>query len=765
MTSLSAPAPRLATSSGVRPVAGRLGLRVKAFLALGLYGATHWARIVRPSAQGDLLLMLVIALAAGLLSRALLSRPAGAPRVAGLVALGFVTFGLLLLATGVPLWILRPDHWDELVGHLGDALTALPALRMPYRGFDDWVRAVLELGGGLLLAAAAVLLLAPRARTFGAAVCLGTLYATAIIEHTPTHPYLDGAVFALLLGFVLWGDRLDERERPLAIGFGLLVVLAAVILAPRLDSGRPWIDYEKIAESLQGGKSDTFVWNHHYGPITWSRDGLELARSQTKGDLYLKTANLEDFDGREWIQDRSGFANDDDSQDLAGRHPEWQQTIHVSIKGLKSRQFLGAGSTLRIFNASRQPVEVTPDVFNSATKPLKRGDGYDATVYYPRPSTAQMNEAGAGYSYAVVRGDLGLEIPARGPGATPLRVAFAPWQSGRGTFARRATGFEPVDADAALRSSPYARTYALAQLLASGAQSPYDYVRKVIARVQRDARYSETPPAPKRGVEPLEAFLFDDHAGYCQYFAGATALLLRMGGVPARVVAGFAPGSRDGKDHVVRDLDAHSWVEVYFPDIGWVTFDPTPGDSPARSQITDRIERSSSITSAIPNLGAVGERTAGPTPEAPASTAAAAESDSTPWVVAGAVVLAVLLAWAAVWIARRRQLARSEDPEVEELRLALIRTGRPAADSLTLHRLEYLLGSNPGALGYLEALRLARYGRGAAPPTPHQRRALRQALGAGLGLRVRLLALWALPPRPREVLDALRPRRRRPYTG
>ena len=61
------------------------------------------------------------------------------------------------------------------------------------------------------------------------------------------------------------------------------------------------------------------------------------------------------------------------------------------------------------------------------------------------------------------------------------------------------------------------------------------------------------------------------------------ALMLRMSGIPARVATGFSPGSlnRDTGEYRVRDLDAHSWVEVYFNDIGWVTFDPTPPAAPA----------------------------------------------------------------------------------------------------------------------------------------------------------------------------------------
>src|SRR5207248_3228868 len=82
----------------------------------------------------------------------------------------------------------------------------------------------------------------------------------------------------------------------------------------------------------------------------------------------------------------------------------------------------------------------------------------------------------------------------------------------------------------------------------------------------------------------LESFLFSARRGYCQQFAGAMALLLRMGGVPARVATGFATGNYDSSKHqyVVSDLDAHAWVEAYFPGYGWVRFDPTPAAAPAR---------------------------------------------------------------------------------------------------------------------------------------------------------------------------------------
>ena len=77
---------------------------------------------------------------------------------------------------------------------------------------------------------------------------------------------------------------------------------------------------------------------------------------------------------------------------------------------------------------------------------------------------------------------------------------------------------------------------------------------------------------------PLVGFVTRTHAGYCQYFAGAMALMLRYLGIPARVAVGFAGGTYDPKQHVwnVTDREAHAWVEVWFKGYGWLPFDPTP---------------------------------------------------------------------------------------------------------------------------------------------------------------------------------------------
>ncbi len=78
--------------------------------------------------------------------------------------------------------------------------------------------------------------------------------------------------------------------------------------------------------------------------------------------------------------------------------------------------------------------------------------------------------------------------------------------------------------------------------------------------------------------DPLAMFLFDTRRGHCEYFASAMVLMLRHIGVPARLVNGFRMGeyNRLGNDFIVRQYDAHSWVEAFFPPYGWVEFDPTP---------------------------------------------------------------------------------------------------------------------------------------------------------------------------------------------
>jgi len=119
----------------------------------------------------------------------------------------------------------------------------------------------------------------------------------------------------------------------------------------------------------------------------------------------------------------------------------------------------------------------------------------------------------------------------------------------------------------------------LAAQVSASATNNYDRAVAIQNHLRDNFGYTLDPPAidPR---DPIGSFLFKARKGYCEYFAAAMVVMLRTLEVPARLVNGFQTGTynRVGKDFVVRTRDAHSWVEAYFPQYGWVPFDPTPAD-------------------------------------------------------------------------------------------------------------------------------------------------------------------------------------------
>jgi transglutaminase-like putative cysteine protease len=122
------------------------------------------------------------------------------------------------------------------------------------------------------------------------------------------------------------------------------------------------------------------------------------------------------------------------------------------------------------------------------------------------------------------------------------------------------------------------RVHDLTDQVTTDADTPYETARAIEAYLEDTKGYSQDVSAPSSSM--ADGFLFEMEAGYCTYFAGTMATMLRTQGVPARVAVGYASGQFVGNDTwVVRGTDAHAWVEVYFPDVGWVEFDPTPTSS------------------------------------------------------------------------------------------------------------------------------------------------------------------------------------------
>jgi hypothetical protein len=110
----------------------------------------------------------------------------------------------------------------------------------------------------------------------------------------------------------------------------------------------------------------------------------------------------------------------------------------------------------------------------------------------------------------------------------------------------------------------------------------YDRVLAIEQYLKRTYTYTLEPPLLPPDYDAADFFLFDARSGYCEQFANAMAVMLRTLRIPARIAVGYAPGEFDPKtnEFVVRELDAHAWVEVFFPQYGWIPFDPTGGVEP-----------------------------------------------------------------------------------------------------------------------------------------------------------------------------------------
>jgi transglutaminase-like putative cysteine protease len=177
-----------------------------------------------------------------------------------------------------------------------------------------------------------------------------------------------------------------------------------------------------------------------------------------------------------------------------------------------------------------------------ARNPLRAGDSYSVTSAISTATAAQLREAGTDYPTWVLR------LYLQGASSVPYTVQDLTTQI----------------------------------VNQANAQTPYDKAKAIERWLRVNIAYNEAIPAPPANRDPIEWFLFEQREGYCNYYATAMVLMLRAQGVPARMAAGFAQGTWDPQREafLVRERDAHTWVEVYFPGYGWVEFEPTADEAP-----------------------------------------------------------------------------------------------------------------------------------------------------------------------------------------
>ena len=222
------------------------------------------------------------------------------------------------------------------------------------------------------------------------------------------------------------------------------------------------------------------------------------------------------------------------------------------MRNLRTQTFVTAGVACQISSPRLSSLPLGDGTYASMSRELRRGDAYGALVYTPQPERSRPARRAARPIRPTLQRYTRIELPpALPPDPDPAaaadslgyRVQFPMFGDPGGPTAQSAGRPGERLRPGRRRSCARARTrarYALARRLLRESGTQEDYVQAVMRYLRGDEfAYTESPP---REAENLDGFLFDARSGYCQQFSGAMALLLRMGGVPARVSTGFTTG-------------------------------------------------------------------------------------------------------------------------------------------------------------------------------------------------------------------------------
>jgi len=354
--------------------------------------------------------------------------------------------------------------------------------------------------------------------------------------------------------------RADDDSEGIDTGRrAVLEQLAAIIVIPAVLSRVPitrgsWLSYDDGSEgqTVEGSLFDAGGSLSVLGSISLTPEIRYTVESEEP--RYWRVASYDRYTGDGWV--RTGNPRPYDDQRLDGPEGE-TRTL---------RQEFQAESTIGTVPAAWRPVRYSGDLSVSVSSEggfqpdgtLSTGDSYEVRSELLVATPNGLRGAGTDYD------DATAELYTQLPDSTPDRVAE--------------------------------RT----AILTANAENPYETALVVERWLQESKGYSLEVDRPDFNV--ADTFLFEMDEGYCVYFATTMATMLRTQGIPARMTVGYTSGQRIEENRwVVRGLNSHAWVEVYFPGQGWVQFDPTPS-GPREEIRQQRIEDASSDGSS-PTVG------------------------------------------------------------------------------------------------------------------------------------------------------------------
>jgi Transglutaminase-like superfamily len=607
-----------------------------------------------------------------------------------------------MLLSGIPIAAFAPAAWPSTVGRLG-AGAAQVVMPGTVRAATSWSIAAVMLVSGAFWTAGSVYAsprVVPGRRSIAGFALLVLPWLLAVGRLTPDHAAWQGAI--VLFAGALWFPC-SQQAIPLTAVAALLSVPLAQAVGPRAR----WFGVSGAAAGTPAFQS--LEVEPSYGPLTDRRSGAPMLEVTAPRPALWRMQTLDEFDGHGWTLSFGGFA---DLPEPAAQ----RETVSVRVLGLHDDLVVAPGRIVRV-SAKDTATQTAGEAWRLAPLP-DAGDTYRVTAAYVHPASGLLASDRTPLDPGA-RAYTKLRSPATAsPSLKALTVMLAPFGFGVGALN---TNQPPLDA----------RVVALARRVAAGASSEWVIVERVERFLLGGGRFRYTTRVPQPGPTPLVDFLLRTHAGYCQQFAGAAALLLRLAGVPARVAVGFATGAESAPGrYTVRDLDAHEWIEVYFEGYGWVPFNPTPAADPA--SVAPGVDPFTTTTS-----------TKGP-------------------VVGPLAVALAILAAIAFGIARRRRRQRDRRTTIRALERIARRTGSHVERSTTLHELAAMLARvGPRTAALAAELERTRFGSGSGPGAPPKRKGLAPALAKDIGA-LRALAVWSPLPRFADGRWAVRDRANRP---
>ncbi|MBA3733868.1 MAG: DUF3488 domain-containing protein [Actinobacteria bacterium] len=376
---------------------------------------------------------------------------------------------------------------------------------------------------------------------------------------------LGRGIAILAVALALLAGMTDRPSRLALIATGAVLAGALALSSSPAVAKSAFLDWQHwdFYTRPQKPVSVKYIWDARY-------DGVHFPKKKTtvltirapRRPYYWRATVLDRFDGTRWLE---GVWRDTRSQrrrlePAAARNRGNLVRQEVNVVALEDNHVIGASMPISNDLGDRAAYE-GQGVFR-AIGGLHRDDHYAVWSYAPRPTPEELVRVQPAYPRILTRPRRELDVA---PGVTALPF---------GTAGRDAKLFASLTG----RLQPYADMFQRAQAVAGETSSPYAAVVALEAWLRSTGgfSYSEQPDTAP-GLPPLVGFVAVTKVGYCQHFAGAMALMLRLLGIPARVAAGFVPGRYHDDFWQVTDHDAHAWVEVWFRGYGWLPFDPTPG--------------------------------------------------------------------------------------------------------------------------------------------------------------------------------------------